>query len=116
MGQPNAPRQGIAEFVTSLLGCGAFIFVLWGFSKLLPGTLLRRNWDDASMAELWVDGAIFLFVLICALIGWFLGELAAVILLKRFVSRETLRVVFVRGGLIARWEARTFDTIFPKDT
>jgi hypothetical protein len=114
--QPNAPRQGIAEFITALLGCGAFLLVFWGFAMLLPGTFLRHNWDDASAAELWVHGAIFLFALVCSLVAWYLGEIAAVVLLKRLVSRETLRLVFVRAGLITRWEARAFDPIFPKDT
>src|SRR5271165_2522345 len=113
--QPNAPRQGIAEFVTSMLGCVVLLLVLWGFSRLLPGMFLRRNWGDASMAELLGHGSVLLSSLICAAGGWYVGEIAAILLLKRFIPRASLRAVFVRGGLLARWEARTFDAIFPEN-
>jgi hypothetical protein len=89
----------------------AFSGYLWICYTLMPRTLLRRNWDDASLTETSVALGKVALVFILGIAVWKAGEVLGIAVLRRLVPRQTLRSVFVRGGAISPWEARVFDAL-----
>jgi hypothetical protein len=111
------PRHFLAELALSLSGCVLFLLTLGAWIKVFPGTFLRKNWDDASIPELWAHLPLFLGMLMTILAAWEVGEIIAVFALKRFVPRITLHTVFVGGfpgSLYARWQSRIFNAVIPE--